>query len=129
MLSHKVTELEKAVSVTLATVTAIVGIVQPSRPVLIRNGKTAGQIWKEGKYPPMRGVAAWFGNRLKLVGCQINGNAQAEMGLSKARLFDPDKAEQWLKEGGGDLLVRKKISERKGQTHLRLVPAGDSNDG
>lgn len=121
MLSHKVTEMEKALALTLNAVATIAGIVQPSRPVLIRHGKTAGQIWRDNGYPPMKGVGAWFGNRLKLVGCQIDNNGHAEMGFCKARLFDPDRADQWLQEGGGSLLVRQKIVERKGQGKLSLV--------
>jgi hypothetical protein len=121
MLSHKVTEMEKTLVTVSSAMSAIIGIVHPDHPVLIRRGKTAGQIWRDNGYPPLKGVGAWFGNRLKLVGCQIENNGHAEMGLCKARLFDPDRADQWLQEGGGSLLVRQKISERKGQGRLSLV--------
>lgn len=87
----------------------------------VRHGKTAGQIWYAMGYPKLR-ITNWFGNRLAKFGCRIEGNGRGELGLMRARLFDPDKAEHWLKEGGGDLLVKQKIAERQGQGRLRLVP-------
>lgn len=87
----------------------------------MRRGKTAGQIWHAAGYPPIK-ITNWFGNRLAKFGCQIEGGGRGELGLLRARLFDPDKAERWLKEGGGDLLVKQKIAERQGQGVLRLVP-------
>lgn len=86
-----------------------------------RNGKTAGQIWRAKGFPPMKGVAAWFGNRLETFGCRAPGNACAEAGLVKYRLFDPDKADYWIEQGGGSAVIQQKIAERKGQGHLRLV--------
>lgn len=87
----------------------------------LRRGKTSGQIWKEHGFPPIR-VTSWFGNRLSEMGCQIDGGGRGELGLSFARLYDPDKADLWLKNGGRTL-VEAKIAERKGQgkLHLRVV--------
>ena len=52
--------------------------------------------------------------------CEIEGGGRGELGLSTARLFDPDKATAWLKNGGR-LMVERKIAERGGQGVLRLV--------
>lgn len=54
------------------------------------------------------------------MGCQIEGGGCGELGTTKARLFDPDKADVWLKNGGL-ALVKAKIAERQGQGKLRLV--------
>lgn len=86
---------------------------------LLRRGKTAGQIWREAGFPPIR-VTSWFSNRLVKMGCQIDGAGRGELGLGTAKLFDPDKANNWLRNGG-KVLVDQYIRERQGQTHLRLV--------
>jgi len=86
---------------------------------ILRNGKTAGEIWREYGFPRIR-VGGWFGNKLEAMGCQIDGNGRGELGLTTARMFDPDKARQWLKNGG-EFLVRQKIAERQGQGKLHLV--------
>jgi hypothetical protein len=114
MLSHKVTEMEKV----LAT---IAGIVQPDHPVLIRHGKTAGQLLKAAGCQGVKGLSVWFGNRLEKLGALIDGNAHAEMGLTRARLFDPDKADLLL-ENGLRFSLQQKIAERKGQGTLRIIP-------
>lgn len=111
MLAHKVTGLESAISL-------IAGLVQPHQPVIIRRGKTAGQIWRDLKLPPLKSISRWFGNRLSQMGCQIEG--RGELGLTTARLFDPDKAATWL-DNGGMHVVKQKIAERQGQGALRLV--------
>lgn len=111
MLAHKVTGLESAVSL-------IAGLVQPHQPVIIRRGKTAGQIWRDHGLPKIKNAAKWFSNRLVEMGCQIEG--RGELGLTTARLFDPDKAATWLANGGMHV-VKQKVSERQGQTRLRLV--------
>lgn len=90
-----------------------------SSSLVFRRGKTAGQIWRDHDYPRIR-VTSWFGNRLAEMGCQIDGGGRGELGVSTARLFDPDKANAWLRNGG-DILVRHKITEREGQRKLRLV--------
>lgn len=86
----------------------------------VRRGKTAGQIWKDHGFPPIKSGSAWLGNRLSEVGCRIADNGYGELGLIKARLFDPDKADSWLRNGG-KLLVDMKITERRGQGRLRLI--------
>lgn len=113
MLAHKVTEMEKVVALIASTV-------QPGQPVLVRHGKTAGQILKMAGYSGLKGLSVWFGNRLKAFGCSAPNNACVEMGLTKARLFDPDKAELYL-DNGGRVALDQKIAERKGQRRLRLV--------
>lgn len=113
MLAHKITEMEKVIAMIAATI-------QPQRPVLYREGKTAGQIWRAAGFPAMKGVAVWFGNRLEVFNCRVADNGCAEMGLTKARLFDPDKAQFWL-ENGGRAAVKAKIMERKGQGRLSLI--------
>lgn len=90
-----------------------------SQSMIFRRGKTAGQIWRDHDYPRIR-MTSWFGNRLAEIGCQIEGGGKGELGLCTARLFDPDKASAWLRNGG-DILVRQKISERQGQRKLRLI--------
>lgn len=90
-----------------------------SQSLVFRRGKTAGQIWREHDYPRIR-MTSWFGNRLAEVGCQIEGGGKGELGLCTARLFDPDKASAWLRNGG-DILIRQKITERQGQSRLKLV--------
>lgn len=113
MLAHKVTEMEKVIAIIASTV-------QPGQPVIIRQGKTAGQILKIAGYKGIKGLSVWFGNRLSVFGCRAPDNACAEMGLTKARLFDPDKAEMYL-DNGGRIVLEQKIAERKGQRNLRLV--------
>lgn len=84
-----------------------------------RLGRTAGQIWREHGFPPIK-VTSWFSNRLCQMGCQIEGGGRGELGGRTCKLFDPDKAERWIKNGGRQL-VETYISERKGQGQLRLV--------
>jgi phage anti-repressor protein len=90
-----------------------------NRLTAIRYGKTAGQIWRLHGYPPIR-ITRWFSHKLVLAGCEIEGKGRGELGLMRARLFDPDKAEQWLRNGG-NLLVRQKVLERQGQGRFYLV--------
>lgn len=88
--------------------------------IMIRRGKTAGQIWRENNMPRMRGAANWFGNRLAEMGCGIENEGRAELGSVHARLFDPDKVNVCLRNG---LLHKAKVyaQERAGQGRLRLV--------
>ena len=125
MLSHKVTEMEKVNASLIATLTAqtaalaaITAVMQPPHPILVRHGKTAGEIWRGANFPPIK-ITCWFGNRLKEQGCLMEG--RAEVGGRTIRLFDPDKAQAWLRNGGR-LLVEQKLAERLGQGKLRLVP-------
>lgn len=113
MLAHKVTEMERVMALIASTV-------QPSQPILIRSGKTAGQILRTAGFAGVKGLSVWFGNRLSTFGCRMPGNACSEMGLTKARLFDPDKAELYL-DNGGRIAVEQKIAERKGQRNRMPV--------
>ncbi|MFD2248953.1 hypothetical protein FHS82_001070 [Pseudochelatococcus lubricantis] len=127
MLAHKVTGIERTVEALTSVIAAIAQVVQPSTPVLIRQGRTAGQILKSAGYPPMRGLAPWFGGLLTKVGCRVPDNARAEIGTARARLFDPDKAEAYL-ENGGRVAVDAKIAERRGQMSLHLVRGGRTDE-
>ena len=121
MLAHKVTGIESTVQTLATAVAAIAAIVSPAQPVLIRRGKTAGQIWRDHGFPRMR-VTSWFSNRLCAMQCQIDGGGRGELGLHTAKLFDPDKADNWLRNGGAKLVLDY-IATRQGQGTLRLVPA------
>lgn len=101
------------------TIPALVSARLAEQAFLLRHGKTSGQIWKAHGFPPVR-VNRWFSDRLCAMGCQIEGGGKGELGLKTAKLFDPDKAENWLRNGGR-ALVEAKIAERQGQTKLRLV--------
>ena len=101
-------------------VPALVAAEIASHNFSLRRGRTLGQIWREHGLPPLKGIAAWFGNRLDAVGCRIDGSGRGELGLMTARLYDPDKVAVWLRTGGR-LLVEQKISERNGQGRLRLI--------
>ena len=132
MLSHKLTEMEKVNASLMATLSAqttalaaITAVMQPPHPILVRHGKTAGEIWRGGNFPPIK-ITCWFGNRLKEQGCLMEG--RAEVGGRTIRLFDPDKAEAWLRNGGR-LLVEQKLAERAGQTKLRLIPTPPQPSG
>jgi hypothetical protein len=89
---------------------------------LLREGKTAKQIWDSCNLPPkIKGSTTWFGNRLKEMSCSIENEGRADAGSGRSiRLFDPDKASLCLKNG---LLHKSKVyaSERMGQSKLRLV--------
>lgn len=100
-------------------VPSIVAAELATRTMMIRRGKTAGQIWKEHGFPPIR-LGGWFSNRLRAIKCEIEGGGRGELGLSTARLYDPDKANAWLRNGGR-IMVERKIAERKGQGVLHLV--------
>lgn len=101
------------------TIPALVAAELASRSYLLRRGKTSGQIWTESGFPRMK-VTSWFSNRLCEMGCQIEGHGRGELGNRTSKLFDPDKADLWLRNGGRRL-VEAYISERKGQSALRLV--------
>jgi len=119
MLAHKVTEQGKALAVMAEALNALAAVVQPSSPgMVIRYGKTAGEVLSAaGFIDPPKNLAKWFSNRLVDAGCQVEGRKQT--GLSYSRLFDPDKAEAYLKNGG-KAAVEMKIAERRGQGALAL---------
>jgi|GEM_PF-1014105 len=113
MLSHKVTTIEKTVEFMCTRV-------QPHQPVVIIQGKTAGEILRANGFGGIKGLAAWFGNRLEAFGCRVNNNGSGYLGVSRARLFDPNKTDLYLKSGG-KFAIRQKIAERQGHRNLRLV--------
>lgn len=119
MLAHKVTGMEATIQTLASAVAAIASVIQPPGTGIYVTGKTAGEIWRSAGFPRIR-VTSWFSNRLCEMGCQIDGNRRSPVGLDRAKLFDPDKAEAWLKNGGR-ALVDAYIAERRGQTKLRLV--------
>lgn len=125
MLANKVTSMEKAIPEMAAKIAAelLPAMVQSAlgaQNFMVRRGKTAGQIWRDHSFPRIR-VTGWFGNRLAEMGCAIEGGGCGELGTTKARLFDPDKADAWLRNGGS-LKVNEYIAKRRGQTVLSLVP-------
>lgn len=119
MLSGKVTGMEASISALSSAMALIASIVQPAAPVFIRHGQTAGQVWKDHGFPPIR-ITCWFSNRLAKMGCQMEGGARADFGMKTAKLFDPDKAEVWLRNGG-KALVQEYVAQRMGQGKLHLV--------
>lgn len=122
MLAHKVTEQGKALAIMTEQMNALVAVVKPGVPGIFRPGKSAGEILASvGFTDPPKNLAKWFGNRLEQAGCRVEGNGHS--GLTYYRLFDPDKAEQWLKNGG-KAAVEMKIAERKGQGALALRGGG-----
>jgi len=90
-----------------------------TQTLTIRRGKTAGQIWKEAGFPPIR-IGGWFSRKLLEMGCAIEGGGCGELGLTTARLFDPDRSAAWLRNGGR-MMVERKLAERMGQGNLKLV--------
>lgn len=101
------------------TIPSLVSARLAEQSYLLRRGKTAGQIWRDHGFPRIR-VTCWFSNRLSEMGCQIEGEGRGELGLMTAKLFDPDKADLWLRNGGR-ALVEQYVRERQGQKKLRLV--------
>jgi hypothetical protein len=122
MLSHKVTEMEKAFEAIPTLVTAVgqlAAIVQPSVPgLVIRQGKTAGTLLRGAGFTNSpKGLAVRVGNWLEAAGCRVSG--RVETGTSRSRLFDPDKVEAWFK-AGGRAAVERELAERRGQGALAL---------
>lgn len=98
-----------------------------SQSYYLRRGKTAGQIWRDHGFPRIR-VTCWFSNRLVKMGCQIEGGGRGELGAGTAKLFDPDKANVWMRNGG-KALVQEYVNERQGQRRLRLVQTAPNLGG
>lgn len=120
-LIHKVTVIEKHIAIPPPIdIEAAIRSELAKQSYLLRRGKTAGQIWRDNKFPPLKNAPSWFGNRLEKMGCRIPDKGRAEMGVTTARLFDPDKAEVCL-DNGLRIIVEQKIAERMGQRKLRLV--------
>jgi len=120
-LIHKVTVIEKQITIPAPIdLEAAIRSELAKQSYLLRRGKTAGQIWRDNKFPPLKNAPSWFGNRLEKMGCRIPDKGRAEMGVTTARLFDPDKAEVCL-DNGLRIIVEQKIAERMGQRKLRLV--------
>lgn len=136
MLAHKVTEQGKALAVMAEQVTALVSIVQPSVPgVVIRHGRTAGAILKANGFTKCpRGTAVIVSNWLAANGCQVEG--RVDTGMCRAKLFDPDKAEAWFKNGGAAAVARV-VAEKNGQgalalsgpRHVPAIPPDMDSDG
>lgn len=112
-LSHKVTEQGKDIATLVRAVNALTTIVSPGVPGVYRPGKSAGEILcAAGFTDAPKNLAKWFGNRLEQAGCRVEGNGHS--GMAYYRLFDPDRADAYLKNGGR-AAVAAKIAERKGQ--------------
>ena len=104
-------------------ISSVATMVQPQQPVVIIQGKTSGEILKANGFEGIKGLAVWFGNRLEAFGCRINNNGSGYLGVSRARLFDPNKTDMYLRNGGRSA-IRQKIAERKGQGKLHLINGG-----
>lgn len=89
--------------------------------LIARSGMTAGEILRAAGFPPMIGLAPWFGNLMNKLGFAMAGGAKAQLGGRTARLFDPDKVNLWLRTGGRST-VDLKIATRRGQKVIHLVP-------
>lgn len=124
MQAHKVTGIETTVQALVASVAAIASAIRPPGDGFYVTGRTAGEIWKAAGFPPIK-ITCWFSNRLVKMGCQIDDGRRAPVGLSRAKLFDQDKAENWLRNGGRKL-VEEYIAHRKGQGRLRLASVAPS---
>lgn len=85
--------------------------------VSVRHGKTAGQVWREHGFPPLKGAAPWFSNRLTELGCRIEGNGCSESGSIASKLFDPDKVASAM-TGGLRGFCRQYVQQRQGQVPL-----------
>lgn len=115
----KITSIENTVQTLAATVAAMATMIQPPGDGIYVTGQTAGQIWKSHGFPGIK-VTSWFSNRLVKMGCQLPDGRRMPYGVSRAKLFDPDKAALWL-QNGGKALVDQYIKEKMGQKRLTLV--------
>lgn len=106
-------------------ISSVAEMVKPQQPVVIIQGKTSGEILKANGFEGIKGLAVWFGNRLEAFGCRVNNNGSGYLGVSRARLFDPNKTDMYLRNGGRSAL-HQKIAERHGQGKLRLVDGGSN---
>jgi Rha family phage regulatory protein len=88
-----------------------------------KHGKTPGELWRLFGFPPIKGGAQWFGNRLEEMGCAAEDGGHGELGVSRARLFDVDKSERWIKNGGR-LIVERYLARRMGQGVFVFKKAG-----
>lgn len=95
--------------------------------LMIRYGRTAGQIWDAARLPKLKGGAAWLGNRLAEGQCLIDGGGRAEIGGRAVRLFDPDKAAVAMKNGLL-LLARQYVDGRRGQGSLFPIRGGRADE-
>lgn len=112
MLSHKVTEIEKAM-----------------HDMVLADGVTAGEVCDLAKvatsYP--RGLSGRVSRRLSLF-CSRNGEKPriSRLGRVRAQLFPTHLVREWL-DIEGRALIRAWIEEKKGQqTKLRLIGGGAS---
>lgn len=96
--------------------------------MMIRYGKTAGQIWSDYHLPKIKNGPTWLGNRLAEGDCLIAGAGRADFGGRAVRLFDPDKAAIAMKNGL-TLLARQYVEERKGQRSLFPIRGGRADEG
>ena len=73
MVAHKVTEIENALPTLVARmVEPMVAARIAESAVMLRNGRTAKQIWDAHGLPQkIRGSTNWFGNRLTEGGCLL----------------------------------------------------------
>lgn len=124
MLAHKVTEIEKSLPVLVESlVEPMLNARLAAQNLMIRHGRTAGQLWADYNLPRLKNAPTWLGNRLSKMGCQVGGNGRAEIGGRLSRVYDPDKVAFCMSNG---LLQTAKsyASERMGQSRLNLIGGG-----
>ena len=124
MLAHKVTEIEKSLPVLVESlVDPMLNARLAAQNLMIRHGRTAGQIWADYNLPRLKNAPTWLGNRLSKMGCQVGGNGRAEIGGRLSRVYDPDKVSFCMNNG---LLQTAKTyaTERMGQRRLNLIGGG-----
>ena len=99
MLAHKVTEMEKALPLIASEMAdRIITARLAESAILMRQGKTAKQIWDAAGLPKrIKGSSIWFGNKLAKGGAMIPD--RADRGDLAIRLFDPDRAAALLDLG------------------------------
>lgn len=123
MLSHKVTQIEKAIPAMIEQ-----AVVSASAGYLVREGKTAGQVIEpllRGKDVPgkvKRGVTVKSAHSLRKF-CERNSIVPRECRLgnnARAYVYPVDIADKWVREEGRKL-VFDYICERSSEPMLTLV--------
>ncbi len=88
----------------------------------LRFGKTAGQLWKFYGFAPLKNGPQFLSRMLVDAGCQMGGFQRSEVGGKTAKLFDPDKAHEFMKGRlRGIDACNRYIQQRNGQATLHLT--------
>lgn len=84
----------------------------------VRDGETSGEIWHRHKIPTYRSGPQMLSHLLCAADCRIVGGGCGSLGGSKAKLFDPDKADDAMTKGGLRDYCMRWVAEKKGQSAL-----------